>query len=170
MIPAIRRRVLLVEDETRPGGPGALGEQPHRLAARDRGDRRALRVRHLQGRDFELLLAADVKRRAAGHHDPQRSPSPARSARLQGSGGDQVLEVVEQDQDPRVLEVAAQAIQQRPVTHVPQPYALRDRREDQIRVPDRGQRHEVHPVREPAGDLGGQLEAEPGLAAAARAR
>ena len=42
-------RVLLVEDETRLGGAGALGEQPHRLAARDRGDRRALLVRHPQG-------------------------------------------------------------------------------------------------------------------------
>ena len=64
--------ILLVQDETRPDGPGALGEQPHRLAARDRRDRRALRVRHPQRRDLELLLTADVKRRAAGHHDPQR--------------------------------------------------------------------------------------------------
>ena len=64
-------RVLLVEDQTRPGGPGALHEQPHRLAAPDRRDRGGLQVRHLQWRDLELLLAADVKRRAAGHHDPQ---------------------------------------------------------------------------------------------------
>ena len=81
-----------------------------------------------------------------------------------------MLEVVEQQQDPRVFEVASQAIQQRPVAHVPQPDTLRDRRRDQIRVPDRGQRHEIHPVREPAGDFGSQLEAKPGLAAAARAR
>ena len=167
--PRDQGRVLLVQDETRPDGLSALGEQPHRLTARDRGDRRELRVRHPQGRDFKLLLAADVKRRPAGHHDPQRH------RRLQDlrdcrSGCDQVLEVVEQDKDPRVFEMASQAIQQRPVAHIPQPDALRDRRQDQIRVPDRGQRHEIHPVREPAGDFGSQLEAKPGLAAAARAR
>ena len=121
-----RRRVPLVEDETRPGGTGTLSEQPHRLTAGNRGSSRALRVRHLHGRNFELLLACEVKRRAAGHSEPQ----PHR--RLQdlgdeGSGSDQVLEVVEQDQGPRVLQVAAQAIQQRPVTRVPQPDPLRDR-------------------------------------------
>ena len=110
-------RVLLVEDQTRPGGPGALHEQPHRLAARDRRDRGGLQVGHLQWGDLELLLAADVKRRAAGHHDPQLGRG------LQERGdhrrrGDQVLKVVEQQQDPRRLEVAAQPVKQRPVTDV----------------------------------------------------
>ena len=81
-----------------------------------------------------------------------------------------MLEVVEQDKDPRVFEVASQAIQQRPVAHIPQPDALRDRRQQQIWVPDRGQGNEIHPVREPAGNLRSQPEAKPGLAAATRAR
>ncbi len=160
--------VVFVEDEARPDGLGALGEQPHRLAARDRGDRGALRVRHPQGRDGILLLAAEVKRRAAGHHDPQRHRR-LQDLRDHGSGCDQVLEVVEQDKDPRVFEVASQPIQQRPVAHVPQPDSLRDRREDEIWIPDRCQRHEEHGFGEPAGDLGSQLEAKPGLAAAAGA-
>jgi hypothetical protein len=74
-----------------------------------------------------------------------------------------------EQQDARRLQVAEQAIQQRPVARVPQSAALRNRGEDEIRVLDRGQRHEVHAVREAAGDLRRQLEAKPGLAAATRA-
>jgi hypothetical protein len=37
-----------------------------------------------------------------------------------------VLEVVEQQQDPRRLEVAAQPVKQRPVADVAQTYTLRD--------------------------------------------
>ncbi len=48
---------------------------------------------------------------------------------------DQVLEVIEQQKDPRRLKVASQAIQQRPVAHVPQSYALRDRRNSSPRRP-----------------------------------
>ena len=128
-----------------------------------------MRVRHPQRRDFKLLLAADVKRRSAGHHDLQRHRR-LQDVRNHGSCCDQVLEVVEQDKDPHIFEVASQAIQQRPVAHIPQPDTLRDRRQDEFRVPDRGQRHEIHTVREAAGGLGGELEAKPGLAAAARAR
>ena len=80
-----------------------------------------------------------------------------------------MLEVVEEQKDPRLPKVTSQAIQQRPVAHIPQSDALRDRREDQLRVPDRRQRHEVHTVREAARDLRSELKAKPGFAAATRA-
>ena len=80
-----------------------------------------------------------------------------------------MLEIVEQQQDPRRLEVFVQAVKERPITGITQSYALRDRGQHQIRIPDRGQGHEIRAIRAAARDLRGQLEAEPRLAAAARA-
>ena len=119
-------RVLLAKDEIRSRGAGAVDEQPHRLAVRHRGDRRALLAGHLQRRDFELLLAADVQRRAAGHHDLQLGRSP-QDRGDHGRRGDQVLEIIEQQQDPRRLQVLVQAVKERPITGIAQSDALRDR-------------------------------------------
>jgi hypothetical protein len=109
-----------------------------------------------------------MQRRAAGHHDLQFGRGPQYRGDC-GRRRDQVLEVVEQQQDPDRLQVAAQPVEQRPVTSVVQPGGLRDRGQDQIRVAERGQGYVKHAVGETARGLVGELEAEPGLAAAARA-
>jgi len=83
-------------------------------------------------------------------------------------GGQQVLEVVQDEQDLPLAQLADQVVHQGPVPGVLQPEALRDRGRHQPRVADRRQRHEEDAVRVIAGHLGGQRDAEPGLAAAAR--
>jgi len=83
-------------------------------------------------------------------------------------GGQQVLEVVQDEQDLPLAQLADQVVHQGTVPGVLQPEALRDRGRHQPRVADRRQRHEEDAVRVVAGHLGGQRDAEPGLAAAAR--
>ena len=162
------RRVPLVDREVRRHRGGPLGEQAHRLAGgQPFGRGPGARIRDRERRDRAFLLAGDPQRRAAADQDAQRTGLPQQPGHGRGAG-QQVLEVVQDEQDLPVVQLADQVIHQRPVPGVLQPEALGDRRRHQPRIPDGRQRHEVDAVRVVTRHLGGQRDAQPGLAAAAR--
>ena len=164
-----RRRVLLVDGEVRQHRGGPLGEQAHRLAPGQRfGRGTGARVRDGERRDRAFLLAGDPQRRAAADQDAQRAGLPQQPGHRRGAG-QQVLEVVQDEQDLPLVQLADQVVHQRPVPGVLQPEALRDGRRHQLRIPDGCQRHEIDTVWVVGRHLGGQRDAQPRLAAAARA-
>ena len=162
-----RRRVLIVDGESRYHGGRALGEQPRRLAGgQGRRGRVGHRVRDRKRRDRAFLLAGNAQRGAAAHQDPQgtgflQQPYHDRCA------GQQVLEVIQDEQELPLAQLTDQVVHQRPVSGILQADALGDRRWHQSWIPHRRQRDEIHPVRVIAGHLRRQRDAQPGLAAAA---
>ena len=133
-IPAIGS--ALSSSTAKPAGrPRRAGEQAHRLAACDWPPPCTAVPAPATGTPH-FLLAGDVQRRAARHHEPQRRRSP-QDLRHRRSGHDQVLEVLQHDEPPHVLEVTAQPVPQRPVALVPQPDGLRDRRKPRSGWPTR---------------------------------
>ena len=136
-------------------------------AASDAAVGRVLLVRDRERRDRAFLLAGNAQRRAAADQDPQRARLLQQPRHDRGAG-QQVLEVVQDDQELPLAQLADQVLHQGPVPGVLQPDALGDRRGHQSRIPDGRQRHEVNAVRVVAGHLRGQGDAQPGLAAAAR--
>ena len=168
--PGDRGGVLPAHGEARHHGRRPLGEQPHRLTGHGRPGR-CRRARGLlwegQRRDRAFLLARDAQRRAAAHHDPEIAGA-AQQLRHHRGGRQQVLEVVQDDQEPAVPQVMNQMLGQRPPLRIRQPDALGDRRENQPGIPDRRQPDEVHPIGIIARHARGELDAQPRLAAAAR--
>ena len=163
-----RRRVLVVESESRHRGGGPLGEQAHRLAGGQRGRRRAgVLLRDRERRDRAFLLAGNAQRRAAADQDPN-SPGLLEQPRHDRGAVQQMLEVVQHDQELPLAQLAHQVLHQRPVPGILQPDALGDRRWHQSRIPDGRERDEIDAVRVVAGHRRGQGDAQPGLAAAAR--
>ena len=79
--------------------PGALDEQPHRRGSGEllRG-REPLGVRRREGRDPPLLLAGDLEGLAAGGQDPQDRAARQQGRREAGTGVEEVLAVVEDEQ------------------------------------------------------------------------
>ena len=115
----------------------------------------------------ELLLPRQVQRRAAGDQDPRPSGG-GEQVGDEAAGVEHLLHVVEDQQDVPLGKVAAEVFQQRGAARVLQPDAAGDRHRHQRRVPHRGQRHEVHAVREVRLRPARQLDRQPRLAAAAR--
>ena len=167
-----RRRVPLVDGEVRQHRGGPLGEQAHRLAPGQRfGRGTAARVRDGERRDRAFLLAGDPQRRAAADQDAQRAGLPQQPGHRRGAG-QQVLEVVQDEQDLPLVQLADQVVHQRPVPGVLQPEALRDGRRHQPRIPDGCQRHEVErrpgsrpPPRRPARCTAGSCRCRPARSA-----
>ncbi len=112
----------------------------------ERGDR----VR-LLGRKAEQLAAGDEQLQVGAGCEQLGQP---------GSGLDDVLEVVQEEQQRLVGDVLGQAVLG--------PERLRGRLQHQLRVAQRRQRHPEHAVRVAVRRLGGGLEAEPRLARAPR--
>jgi hypothetical protein len=162
-----RRCVLLAEGESQYRGGCPLGEQPHRLAGRDGISRRRLRVRDRERRDRAFLLAGNAQRRTAADQHSQGTRL-AQQPRHERGTGQQVLEVVQNDQQVPLAQLVDQVLHQGPVPGVLQPDALGDCRWHQPRIPHRRQRNEVHPVGIVSGYLRGKRDAQPCLAAATR--
>ncbi len=163
-----RRRVLVVERESRNHAGGPLNEQAHRLAGGQRCSRRAsVHAGNRERRNRAFLLTGNTQRRAAADQDPHGTGLPQQPRHDRGAG-QQVLEVVKDDQQLPLTQLADQVLDQGSVPGILQPDALDDRRRHQARIPDRRQRDEVDAVRVVTGHLRGHGDAQPGLAAAAR--
>ncbi len=80
---------------------------------------------------------------------------------------DQVLAVVEQEQQPAIADVPGERDLRRPVGGQPRVQRLCDRRPDQLGLPERRQLDRPDPVGKVLGPLPGELQRQPGLAAAA---
>ncbi len=81
---------------------------------------------------------------------------------------DEVLEVVEDEQQPLLGEEVLEALSDRGRAALPESERLRDRGQDERGIGDRRQRDEEHALGEVLDELGGSLQREPGLARAAR--
>ena len=82
-----------------------------------------------------------------------------------GAAADQVLAVVEHDQQVLRGQGIEQGLQGRPARLGGDPQRLTDGRGHGVLVGDRGQLHQPDPVTGPVQQLGGHLQAQPGLAA-----
>ena len=158
-------------------GPG--DEQLDRLVLGDR----LRRARPLVGPQVELLELGqreEVERdRQAGNRvlllpgDPQRGPARgddrdvrARAEEIPDDGRavDDLLEVVEDEQDPARSDPLGQQLERRPSAGLDEPDRPGDDRRDEGRISNGLERHEPQPVRVAFGNIGGELEREAGLA------
>ena len=140
--------VLLRDGEVGPDGPRPLDEEGDRLAAGERLRRgRALGVGERQRGHRVLALGGQAERGAAGGEHPQ-----ARRGRQQVGhdrrGVRHLLEVVQDQQQALGLEVARERLAQGFAGDLPDTERPGDGTEHQLRVAERGQRDEPHPVRE----------------------
>ena len=86
---------------------------------------------------------------------------------VSAAAGKQLLEVVQDEEDRPLPEVAAEGFARRPVGRFPDAEGDGDRRLQQDRVAERGEVHEPDAMRELVASRAGDREGEPGLAAAA---
>jgi hypothetical protein len=134
----------------------ALGEQTHGFG-------------QLERRHGVRALAREVERRAA--RDQQLQPRGARAEpRDGGRRGEHLLEVVEDEQQLLVAQVAVERLEDRLPRLLAQADRPRDRRRDQLPVAHGRERDEEDAVRELLDDVGSELQREPRLPGAARAR
>jgi hypothetical protein len=109
-----------------------------------------------------------VEGRTARHQDLQASASPEQLAH-ERRGREHLFEIVEQQNELLVAQVVLEAIDQRSAALGAESERLGDRGRNQGRVVDRCQCDEADSVLEAIAQLGGDLQAETGLAGAARA-
>ena len=108
-----------------------------------------------------LVLARDPERRAAGHEHADAATRA--DHRAHGRGGvEQMLEVVEEEQQPPAPEEAAEV--------VGRPDRLRDLRVEELGIGEPGERHPEDSVALGSDELGRDLERESRLSGAARPR
>ena len=143
----------------------ALDEQAHSLVGDDRVPAPPA-IGQLERRHREDPLARDVERLATRRQDLESgcgggraSPPQARprrhARRCRARGGACAREVLRQD------------LERAPAWHAQAQY-MRDRRDDELGVRDRSERHEPGPGGEPSEAVGGRLEREPRLPGSAR--
>ena len=113
------------------------------------------------------MLAGKSKHHAAGHQqlEPRRGREQLRQ---QGSGGLEVLDVVDQEQQGALPQHRVQPGREGPLGDVPHPERLGDDGRDNVRIGHRGERHEGDQVEAIAGQVGGNLEPKPRFADPAR--
>ena len=136
------------------------------------GGRRG-QVRHRQRRHVEALLAGDAQHRAAGHQHRQRRASTRAARRAAARAARQLLEVVEHEQRARAnraADVVAKRLVDRSALDAREAERLRERRPDVVGVGHRAEPDEVDAAGKLRGGIGRDLQREPRLAAAARAR
>ena len=114
-------------------------------------------------------LAADSERLAAGGDQAQPRAPPDQGVGGLGARVDQVLAVVEHDQDVLRDQGVEQGLQGRPARLRDDPERSGDGRRHRLRIGDRGQFDQPHPVAAAVEQIGGDLQTQPRLAAAARA-
>ena len=128
-----------------------------------------LRVGKVKRFDRELLLAICAEGRAAADDHLQVGPGLEQRRRESRSGGEQLLEVVQDQQQLLVAEMLDQPVQRQPVADQLQIQGLGDHGGNEIRIPYRRQRDEIHAVGKLVERLRRNLEAQPRLADAAGA-
>ena len=162
-----RRGILVGEGEVRLGGPRPLYEEPDRLVLGEGLEAgQPLRVRDRERRHRVLVLAVDPERDAAGGEDLE-AEGGQQLARQRG-GFQHLLEVVQHQQKPFVLEVVLHALDERLVPALPHVERLRDGRDDQRGVGEGGERHEEDAVLELIQEISRRLQRQAGLARAPR--
>ena len=82
-------------------------------------------------------------------------------------GGHHLLEVVEQQEQSAIAQIGLEEISGGLVAHLEETQGLSNRRDDELRVADRGEGDKADTVGELVGKIRGDLEREPGLADAA---
>ena len=126
------------------------------------------RVGQVERRHRVLVLAREVDGDPARDEQLQLRRGREQVGR-RGRRLDEVLEVVEDEQEPLLGEEALEALGDGSGAGLAEPERLRDRGQDERGVGDRRERDEEDALREVLDQLGGGLEREPGLARAARA-
>ena len=121
-----------------------------------------------QARDRILLLARDVEDGPAGDDDLDRRGA-AQELGDHRRRGEDLLEVVEDEQQALVGEPFGEGVVDRACRALGDADRARDPRRDEHRVADRLERDEEHAVGEVVRGAGGQLQRQPGLARPARA-
>ena len=124
----------------------------------------------VQRRDRVPAFAGDPQQLAAGHQRPQAGSRPDQSRHDLGGRGEQLLEVVQDEEDGPLPEVGAQGLARRPVGRFADVEGDRDGRLQEVRIPKRGEVDEPDAMREQVASTSCDGEGEPGLAAAARPR
>jgi hypothetical protein len=158
-----RGGVRLVQAEAGQHRGRACHEERHGGIAGDRRQVRPPRIRQRQRRYRIGVLAAQAQRRPAGGEYLQRRTG-GQQVRHVWPGVEQVLHVVQHQQARRPEQVVAQR-RRRPSTRLAQPERLGHGAEQQPRLGDVGQRHEL---RYETGFAARELQRQPRLAAPAR--
>jgi hypothetical protein len=161
--------VLLGQLEARLGGSGALDEQLDGGRFGHAGDV-GIRVTRREGQreDREDVLPAQTQRRPAGGQDLQVRADGQQVGHLIGRGQD-VFEVVEDEQDVAVEQDTFKPLQQRLVAPFSDTQRLGDGGADQRRVVQPREVDEEHTVGEELDQRLGQRQRQAGLARAGRA-
>ena len=171
-IPSSRRQIdttsgtaLLVHAQAGALRPGPVDEQRDRIGGPGRRRIGLAGSGQRQRRHPVDGLPADAQRLAAGGQQVHPRAPPQDRLRGLGAGADQVLAVVQHDQDVLGGQGVEQGVQGGPARLPGDPQRLRNGRRHGVLVGDRGQLHQPHPVPGPVQQLGGHLQAQPGLAA-----
>ena len=160
----VRRR----EHEVRPHRHRAFHEQPDGLGVHELRDVGDTRGRQRERRDRELLLAGDPQRGTAGD-DHRQLGRRAQEVGDDRRPGDDLLEVVEDEQRVAVAEVLLDAVDRRPLRRE-QAERAGDRGRHEVRVRHGRERHEPGAVRVPLDAVARQGQRQPRLAGPAGAR
>ena len=164
-----RRGVLVGHLEARLDRSCALDEEGDGLVLREAIERREMRrVRQAERWNRVLLLAGDAQRAAAArqHGEVRRRRQQIRD---RGSGGDDLLEVVEDEQHAAIRDVLRQPLGSAAAGPVCEAQLLGDRGGDELGLGDRRELDEEHAVGMVVQRSGRNLQAESRLAGAARA-
>ena len=162
-----RRDIGRGDREVRSDGHRPLEEQGDPLVLRERLHRRQVRrVGDPERWNGMLVLAMHVEHGPARHEDAQ-----ARSSRQQVDDDrrrvEDLLEVVEDEEDVAVAEIAPERLDHRPVGGFPEADRGADRRGHEVRVADGGELDEEDAVLVCGQAFGGDLQREARLACSA---
>ena len=147
--------------------PGAVGKQPHGLAAADRIWVLAV-GRDPHRRHTVDTLPVDAQRLAAGRQQRQvRAIAQQRVGQL-GTRPDQVLTVVQHHQQAPPAHGLHNRLDHRTARLQAHPQHIRHRHRDQVRVTERRKIGEPHPIPRLVQQPGRHLQPQPGLARPAR--
>ncbi len=162
------RGIGVGQPEVGSDGHRALHEQRHALRARQRFGRDPARaqVGQPERRDRVFLLARDVQDSPAADDD-LRARADAQDVSHERRRGNHLLEVVEDEQHGVLADEIQEPLERRALAGFQEADRGDDGRGDELRLGHRIERDEEHAIGELLGDLGGDLEAESGLAGAA---
>ena len=127
------------------------------------------RLRICKRRHCVLALGHDPERLAAGREHVDSDNISRKVGNHRRDSGKQLLEIVENEEEPPRAQVVAQHVAVCPAAALAQAERLRDRSHDQIRIRQRPQRHEPDAVGVVLGGVGGREKRQARLPAAARA-
>ena len=129
---------------------------------------RACGIGQRQRLDRKLVLPAHMQRRPAGHQHLQPATRRQQLGHHRGRG-QQVLEVVEQQQHLPAAQMRGERLEQRLAAHLGDPQRPRDGGRNQGGIAQRGQGHDEDPVGVGATEVLGHVQGQTRLADPARA-